>query len=137
LFFIFLKISLFCRIFAGSNNRWKRQDIYTVDSSLDIGDPCTMPDGAEGVCVHNSACPSAVQDFKNRIRPVQFCAFNNGAVLCCKKELERTSSCMEYYKSNKEKSSFYKNIPSEGRPVQPGEFGYFARIGLKAPLWKW
>ncbi|XP_065073166.1 uncharacterized protein LOC135697427 isoform X2 [Ochlerotatus camptorhynchus] len=102
------------------NRRFRRQivfpddDYFSSSSYSMLGVPCRT--------AQNSA--------------VKFCRHGLDPIVCCEKPAEEEKfsmkKCVSYWKQYKRREDDeYESIPSEGRPVQEGEYPHVALVGIQ------
>ncbi|XP_055615595.1 transmembrane protease serine 9-like [Toxorhynchites rutilus septentrionalis] len=103
-----------------------------------IGKPCRISSNALGSCQYYRNCPNSPTSMV-----IAFCSRGSDPIVCCAKPptTKRYSlqKCVAHWNEHKrQEEDEYENIPSEGRPVQEGEYPHVAMVGIRnndAPSW--
>lgn len=95
-----------------------------------VGKPCRISSNSVGACQYYRNCPSSQSSMM-----VAFCSHGSDPIVCCAKppnERYSLQKCVAHWKDHKrQEEDEYENIPSEGRPVQEGEYPHVAIVGIR------
>ncbi|ETN61379.1 chymotrypsin BII [Anopheles darlingi] len=138
---------------ASSRIRRRRQLIFpsSEESTVeDSGQSCVLPDMRRGSCRPYNSCPkrsmsTTINICSHGVQPIVCCANDNSwtrptrLTTMVASETSRVpatgssyrlNSCVSFWKQyQRSPTEEYEHIPSEGRPVVPGEYPHIASIG--------
>lgn len=119
------------------SRRARRQIVFPDDDYFSsysmLGVPCKTAQNSEGVCQRYRECPNVNM---SALLLVKFCRHGLDPIVCCGKTVEEEKfsmkKCVSYWKQYKRREEDeYEGIPSEGRPVQEGEYPHVAVVGIQ------